>query len=169
VIVQLSPGRVVNAINADATFGDEVDFANARKGSGVQINTSMTVRPNDHLELRGSASSRWLDVDDPVLGSGRLFLAQVERVRAAYSFNARSFVRLIGQYVQTTRDTSLYTFAAEPKEAGLSFSALIAYKLNWQTVLYLGYGDDREYAGPTDALERSGRQAFAKVSYALQR
>ena len=169
VVVQLSPGRVVNAINAGATFGDEIDFANARKGSGVQLNGSVTVRPSDHLELRGSASTRWLNVEDPILGSGRLFLAQIERVRASYSFNARSFVRLIGQYAQTTRNTSLYTYAERPKVADLNFSGLVAYKLNWQTVIYLGYGDDQKYEPSTDALERRGRQAFAKVSYALQR
>jgi hypothetical protein len=51
----------------------------------------------------------------------------------------------------------------------LSFSSLFAYKLNWQTVFYLGYGDDRDFAVVTDRLEPSGRQAFAKLSYALQR
>jgi hypothetical protein len=127
------------------------------------------VRPGNHLELRGNASGRWLEVDDAALGSGRLFLAQVERLRASYSFNSRSFVRLIGQYVQTTRDTSLNTFRVPAKDAGLGFSALFAYKLNWQTVFYLGYGDERAFAETSDRLEASGRQAFAKVSYALQR
>ena len=46
---------------------------------------------------------------------------------------------------------------------------LFAYKLNWQTVLFVGYGDQRTFAESTDHLEKSGRQAFAKVSYALQR
>jgi len=65
--------------------------------------------------------------------SGRLFTAEVERVRATWSFDSRSFVRLVGQYVQTRRDTSLYTFGTSPKTADLSASALFAYKLNWQT------------------------------------
>ncbi|HEX7786441.1 MAG TPA: hypothetical protein VF653_09495, partial [Methylomirabilota bacterium] len=117
----------------------------------------------------GNASGRWLHVDDATLGSGRLFLAQVERLRASYSFNSRSFIRLIGQYVQTTRDTSLYGFPVPAKDASFNVSALFAYKLNWQTVFYVGYGDDRTYATTTDRLERSGRQAFAKVSYAFQK
>jgi hypothetical protein len=146
-----------------------VDFDNARKGSGVTLIGSLTVRPNDHLELRGNASTRWLHVDDPALGSGRLFLAQVERLRASWSFSSRAFVRVIGQYVQTTRDPSLYTFPVAAKDAAFSFSSLVGYKLNWQTVVYAGYGDDRTYATVTDRLERSGRQAFAKVSYAVQR
>ena len=45
---------------------------------------------------------------------------------------------------------------------------MFAYKLNWQTVLYLGYGDDRTYAANNDRLEKAGRSLFAKISYALQ-
>jgi hypothetical protein len=71
--------------------------------------------------------------------------------------------------VQTRRDTSLYTFALPAKDAGFTTSALFAYKINWQTVLYLGYGDDRTFAEATDKLERSGQQLFTKISYAWQR
>jgi len=169
VTVQVSPGRVINSIAVTTSFGDEIDFANARKGDGVSISASATLRPNDHLELSGSANTRWLNVDDAALGSGRLFLAQVERLRASYSFSSRSFIRLIGQYVQTTRAPGLYTFAVNPKSNDVNLSALFAYKLNWQTVVYAGYGDDQRYSNVTGELEHSGRQAFAKVSYALQR
>ena len=167
--IQSSPGRILNSISIEAFVGDEIDFANAREGSGATINGSVTVRPNERLELRGNASTRWLHVNDARLGSGRLFLAQVERLRASYSFNARSFVRLIGQYMQTTRDPDLYTFPVDKKSAALNSSALFAYKLNWQTVFYLGYGDDRDFAAAANQLEPSGRQMFAKVSYAAQR
>jgi hypothetical protein len=168
-IVDMAPSRTVNRVWVEGFVGEEIDFANAREGTGATFNGGFTVRPGDHLELRANASARWLDVDDPALGSGQLFFAQVERLRAAYSFSSRSFIRLIGQYVQTTRDSSLYTFPVDEKEAGFSFSGLFAYKLNWQTVLYLGYGDDQTYDGATDQLHPSARQAFAKVSYALQR
>ena len=50
---------------------------------------------------------------------------------------------------------------------------LLAYKLNWQSVMFVGYGDDRELA--TVAADRArrlaplDRQVFVKVSYAFQR
>ena len=50
----------------------------------------------------------------------------------------------------------------------LSASALFAYKLNWQSVLFVGYGDDRELSHEYE-LEKTGRQFFTKVSYAFQR
>jgi hypothetical protein len=109
VTVQSSPGRVLNSIVLESFFGEEIDFDNAREGTGATINGSVTVRPTDHLELRANVSARWLDVDDPALGSGRLFTAQVERLRAAYQFNSRMFIRLIGQYVQTEREPTLST------------------------------------------------------------
>jgi len=40
--------------------------------------------------------------------------------------------------------------------------------LNWQSVLFVGYGDNRELSD-LSKLEKSSRQAFVKVSYALQR
>ena len=167
--VEASPSRVLNSISLDTYLGDEIDFDNGREGSGVSLSGATSVRPNDHLELRANVSRRWLNVDDPTLGvSGRLFTAQVERLRATWTFNARSFVRMIGQYVETRRDPALYTFPVPDKTAALTGSALFAYKLNWQTLLYAGYGDDRAFAQATDRLEPSSRQVFAKVSYAWQ-
>jgi len=168
VYLQASPGRVLNDFWIESTFGQEIDFNNAREGTGVSLNSSITVRPNAHLELEGRASGRWLHVDDPVLGAGRLFLAQIERLRATYSFTPRSFLRLIGQYQHVRRDPALYTYTVTEKEASFGSSALFAYKLNWQTVLFLGYGDEREYGGADQRLEPSARGAFAKLSYALQ-
>jgi len=146
-----------------------VDFANSRPGEGGTINGFATLRPTDHLELRFDGSRRWLDVDAEDGRSGRLFTASVARLRAQYTFSARMFLRLIGQYVETERDPSLYTFEVSKKDATQTTSVLFAYKLNWQSVLFVGYGDDREFLTETDTLEPSSRQFFLKLSYAFQR
>jgi hypothetical protein len=167
LLLESSPGRLLNHFSLEAYLGEEIDFANAREGRGATLVAAVQLRPSDRLLLTGTASRRWLNVSADGR-NGRLFLAEIERVRATWMFNGRSFVRLIGQYVQTKRDVSLYGFAVEPKDATLSGSVLLAYKLNWQTVLYAGFGDDRTWLDPTGKLERSGQQAFAKVSYAWQ-
>jgi len=166
--VESSPGRVINFFSLDSYFGDEIDFANGREGSGVTLIGTLSVRPGNHLELRADASRRWLDVDAANGLSGRLFTARAERLRATWAFNSRSFVRLVGSYVETRRDTLLYLSSRAPKEASLTGSGLFAYKINWQTVLYVGYGDERSFADTTDRLEPSSRQWFTKVSYAWQ-
>ena len=166
LVLQASPSRLVNQVALDTYFGEEIDFANGRTGHGVTMSGSFTLRPHSHLELQGIANRRWIDV--PADGSGRLFTAQVERLRSTWMFNARSFVRLIGQYVETMRNPALYGFPVSRHDASLSSSALLAYKLNWQTVMYVGYGDQHAFSETTDALVPDARQWFTKVSYAWQ-
>ena len=55
-----------------------------------------------------------------------------------------------------------------PREGTLSAQALLSYKLNWQSVLFVGYGDDRDRTDQND-LVKTGRQVFVKASYAFQR
>jgi hypothetical protein len=77
-------------------------------------------------------------------------------------------VRVIGQYVAATRDLSLYLSPVTPHDGAFTGSALFAYKLNWQSVLFIGYGDSRELT--TDSrLAPVGREFFTKISYAFQR
>ena len=167
-IVEMSPSRVFNQISFDARVGEEIDFDNAREGTGASLATGLTLRPGNHLALRADVSRRWLDVDAGGGLSGRLFTAQVERLRLNWMFNSRAFMRLIGQYVETRRDPALYTFAVPVKVAGFGGSALLAYKVNWQTVVFLGYGDQRAYEPASDRLQPGGNQVFAKLSYAWQ-
>ncbi|MND04256.1 hypothetical protein D3C83_244470 [compost metagenome] len=54
------------------------------------------------------------------------------------------------------------------KSASFSGSALFAYKLNWQTVLFVGYGDGRTFWEESDRLEKEDNQVFVKLSYAWQ-
>jgi hypothetical protein len=54
------------------------------------------------------------------------------------------------------------------EEDEVTGSALFAYKLNWQTVLFLGYSDDRALA-VDNQLAPIGRALFFKISYAFQR
>jgi hypothetical protein len=45
---------------------------------------------------------------------------------------------------------------------------LLSYKLNWQSVLFIGYGDNRMLS-TEDHFEKVERQFFVKLSYAIQR
>jgi hypothetical protein len=167
-----SPSRAFGNLQFIGYFVEEIDFDNAREGTGMNLSASGTWRPDDHTNLTFTGSTRWVDVDDPVLGAGRLFTASLGRARGTYMFNSRCFVRLIGQYLETTRDLSLYVPGIRPyyspKDAGLSVSGLFAYKLNWQTVFYAGYGGDDAYSNATTEMEKNHQQAFLKVSYAWQ-
>ncbi len=163
-----SPTRWLTRVSLQGFVGEEVDFDNSRLGDGGSVNAGVTVRPTDHLELRLAASRRWLDVRADGGRRGRLFTAEIERLRAAYTFTARAFLRVIGEWVETERDPTLYGFAVPARDGGFSGSALFGYKLNWQTVLFVGYGDERTLL-EADRLEPAARELFLKVSYAVQR
>ena len=168
-VVQLSPSLKFNQIGVDGFVGQEIDFDGVRTGTGANINFNATFRPTNHLELRFNEARRWLNVANPTGGRARLFTASVDRLRATYTFTARAFVRVIGQYVSTRRDPTLYSTEVARKDGRFGGSALFAYKLNWQTVLFAGYGDNRELDETAQHLDRVGRQFFMKLSYAFQR
>jgi len=163
----LSPSRRLPAVGFAGNLGDQPDVVNVRVGHGGRLLVTALVRPTDHLGLDVRAERRWLD--ESVTGrSGRLFTADVARVKATYVFDARMLVRIIGQYVETRRDPSLWVQPVPRREGSFAGSALFSYKVNWQTVLFIGYGDDRTLQ-ETGELTRADRQFFLKVSYAFQR
>ena len=167
-MLQASPSMLISQLSLEGALGEEIDIDNARPGHGATLTLGATVRPGDHLALRLDTSRRWIDVRPDQGGpESRLFTAQVERLKATWTFNARSYLRLIGQYERTDSDPSLYHAPVEERSGSFSGSALIAYKLNWQSVLFLGYGDDRAL-DEDGGLDRTSRQFFLKISYAFR-
>ena len=165
--VQFTPSRMFSLVSLNGFVGQDIDFDNSRRGNGANVTATIGVRPTDHLDLRLDGGWQWLSVTAENGTSGRLFLAQFERLRATYTFTSRCFLRVIGQYVRTDRDPSLYTFPVTKLDGSFTASALFAYKINWQTLLFLGYGDNRTLTEDAQLL-RTNRQFFLKLSYAFQ-
>jgi hypothetical protein len=166
--LQFSPSRQISQLVLEGFVGEDVDFEGARVGRGARISLSAALRPTDHLELRLDEARRWLNLDAGRGRRERLFNASVDRLRATYTFTSRCFLRGIVQWVETKRDPALFADTVEKREGSLSTSALLAYKLNWQTVLFLGYGDARTLT-ENEVLAKADRQFFVKLSYAFQR
>jgi hypothetical protein len=165
---QFDPSRTFTRVGVQGNVGQAVDLANVQVGNGVDLSAFVTLRPAARLTLQLLAARRSLDVPRPGGGEGRLFTSSVARVRALVHFSARAYLRLIGQWVGTTSDPSLYPYPVDPDEGGFQGSALFTYKINWQTALYVGYGDERALDAQDD-LRPTSRQVFAKISYAFQR
>jgi hypothetical protein len=164
--LQFTPSKTFSLVVLDGFVGQQVDFANSRLGHGGVVNLTSTIQPTNHLQLQIIANRNWLDVPAGG-GSQRLFTAEVARLKATYTFTARAFLRIIGQYVRTERDPSLFASPVAKLDGAFIGSVLFAYKLNWQTVCFLGYGDNRTLAENGDFLP-GGRQVFLKLSYAFQ-
>ncbi|MFI5143845.1 MAG: DUF5916 domain-containing protein, partial [Thermoanaerobaculales bacterium] len=140
--LSIDPGRVFSRIMLNGFVGDQPDVANARAGHGADLTLTGTIKPTEHLALDFNAERQWLDVDAGGT-SQRLFSAEISRLKATYNFTSRTSLRLIGQYYTATRNPALYTQPVSERDRSFNGSALFAYKLNWQTVLFLGYGDSR--------------------------
>jgi hypothetical protein len=166
-LAQFSPTRLLSNIGVNGTTGQEIDFASARPATGTTTNVSATLNPTNHLNLLLNQNQIRVNIHNAVEARQQLFVARVSRVRGTYTFTSRMFVRGTAQYVSTNRDPSLYAFSTIARSGNLTGQVLLSYKLNWQSVVFVGYGDDRMLS-TQDRFEKVGRQFFVKLSYAFQ-
>ncbi len=175
---QARPARFLPLVTLVGHLGQDLDVVNLRTGRGGEVSIGVTTRPGSHLQLDFNGDREWIDVADSVgtIGDGRLFTAQITRLKATWTFTARSFARAIGQYESVRRDPRLDLVPVSGRSAQFSGSLLYGYQVNWQTVLFVGYGDDRALpeaapGQPSGAgrLAPVDREFFVKLSYAFQR
>jgi hypothetical protein len=165
---QLAPSRLFGQVSVNGEIGDEIDYANARPGRGGAFTLSARIQPEGHLELRLDEALSWVDVNSNG-AERRLFTAVVHRLKTTYNFTNRAFFRGIVQYIREDRNPDLYVQPGLPKQdSAFSTSLLLAYKLNWQSVVFLGYGDN-QVGNEQYELARHDRQLFLKISYAFQK
>ncbi len=96
---------------------------------------------------------------------GNLYQANLSEARFVYQFNVRTFARVITQYLDVDRNPELYIDPVETNEQNLFNQVLFSYKINPQTVLFLGYSDNHLGEGTLD-LTQSDRTVFLKIGYA---
>lgn len=143
--------------------GDAVDFANARAASSLLLNPSLEVALGRHINLNVNHL-----YENLTLEGNRIYLANLLQARLIYNFNVRAFMRVIVQYSDIKYNPVLYLFPVDPREKGVFTQLLFSYKINPQTVLFLGYTDTGIGSANYD-ITRAGRTFFLKLGYALVR
>ncbi|HEY0511450.1 MAG TPA: DUF5916 domain-containing protein [Thermoanaerobaculia bacterium] len=150
------------AFNVD--YGDAIDFTNNRPADTLVLTPGAELKLGRHVNALINHTLQILNVE-----GGRLFEANLSQLRLIYNFNSRCFVRGIFQYLDLRRTVDLYLPALQPsldaKTRTLFTQLLFSYKLNAQTVLFLGYSDD-QLGIPDFGLTRTDRTFFFKVGYA---
>jgi len=141
-------------------YGDQIDYANTQLGTRMQFVPSAQLNLGLHLKMELSHTYEQLDVD-----AGRLYSANVSHLKLIYQFNKRMFVRTILQHKNYQRNVSLYQSSVEAQTKKLFTQFLISYKINPQTVFFLGYSDDY-YEDENISLIQTNRTVFAKIGYA---
>ena len=145
-------------------IGDAVDFTNNQPADVLVVQPGAELKLGRHVNAKIDHTLQRLDVE-----GGELFEANLTQLRLVYNFNVRSFVRGIFQYLDLQQNPQLYRPEfrpfIEPETEELFTQLLFSYKLNAQTVLFLGYSDNR--LGNRDfSLKQTDRTFFFKVGYA---
>jgi hypothetical protein len=146
-----------------ARGGKQVDFANTRLADEITLRPKVEWNVNQHLLVRLQHTYDRLDMED----GQRIFKANLSDLRVTWQFNVRSFVRLTTQRQDIERNVAVYadpTTQAHSLTVGAQF--LYSYKVNPQTVVYVGYADNSLEDDSLLDLTRTNRTLFAKLSYA---
>ncbi|MEM7432213.1 MAG: carbohydrate binding family 9 domain-containing protein [Pseudomonadota bacterium] len=145
-----------------AGIGEKIDFSNSRIADEIVLEPFVTWNVNQHLLMRVRGSFVQLDTPE----GPNIFKASLADVRLTWQFNVRSFLRLTTQYFDIRRNPDSYNDPVDRREKDFGRQLLFSYKLNPQTVFFLGYSDQLVQDDSLDQLEARDRTWFAKIGYA---
>lgn len=163
--VEATPRRGLS-MHLFVKFSDQIDFANTRLGDQVLFEPSISWNINRNLLARVNSVFVKLDTKDgePILD------ASVIDARLTWQFSVRSFLRLTIQQSEIDRNLSIYDIDVvddyDAKTRNVGRQLLYSYKINPQTVFFLGYSDQYVDEDQLDGLTVSDRSLFLKIGYA---
>ncbi len=147
-------------LNAIVLYGDTIDYSNARQAIGLNLLPSLEFSLGRHINVNLQHAFQRLSFE-----GNEIFTANLSQARLIYNFNVRTFVRVIVQYLDVARNPALYLFPIPDKTQTVFTQFLFSYKLNPQTVLFIGYSDN--YLGMTNIdITQTNRTFFVKLGYA---
>ncbi|MFC1575733.1 carbohydrate binding family 9 domain-containing protein [Gemmatimonadota bacterium] len=152
-------------LNFNGYAGNTVDYTNAREGTLLNLSPRAELKLGRHLNISLQHAYQRLEH-----GGKKTFVANLSQVRAVYNLNVRTFFRAIVQYQDVDRNVEEYLSSVSPETQTVFTQFLFSYKVNPQTVLFLGYSDNA-YGLLTPELvrtdlTRTDRTFFLKLGYA---
>ncbi len=163
--IQATPRRGLS-MQLFAKLADQIDFANTRLADQVVLEPSFSWNISRSLLARVNSVFVSLDTKE----GEKIFDASVIDARLTWQFSVRSFLRMTIQHSEVDRNLSAYDadivddYDAKSKDVGRQL--LYSYKINPQTVFFLGYSDQYVDEDDLDGLTASDRSLFMKIGYA---
>jgi len=143
-------------------YGDKIDYSNDRLGTQMRIEPRVTWNITKKLLLRLNGVASKLETPD----GEQIFNAAIIDARLTWQFNLRSFLRLTIQNTDVERNQAEYIDEIDETSQDMGRQLLYSYKLNPQTVFFLGYSDQYMDDDTVDDLTISDRTWFMKIGYA---
>lgn len=143
-----------------AHFGDMVDYSNLRLAWHIIYDPALEFSLGKHINV--DLRHRYMRL---AYKGDNVFIANLSQIKLIYNFSVRSFIRAIIQYQDIANEPDMYQFPVDKENKTLFTQFLFSYKLNPQTVLFLGYSDNSlDYTGIN--MTQLNRTFFVKLGYA---
>ncbi len=149
------------SISNSFDYGDEIDYANNRLGTATFIRPGFTWNPTKHITFRSSLTYKKLEANDE-----KVFTAKLLDTRLTYQFSVRSFLRLAIIYSDVDRNQANYIDDVTQENRSISTQLLYSYKINPQTLFFVGYSDSAYANDEINDLTKDAKTVFMKFSYA---
>ena len=144
-------------------FGDMIDYTNHRLAWHMILNPACELNLGRHINVDFRFKSMRM-----ALKGVEIFTADLIQAKLVYNFSVRAFIRAIAQYELISRNPTLYDSPVGSKDRNLLTQFLFSYKLNPQTVVFIGYSDN--HLGDSQInMKRSSRTFFVKLGWAWLR
>jgi len=159
---ETKPGGMVS-FSLSGSYGDWIDFSQGRPAERFNASPSVSLNLGRRFRLQFQHLHSQLDVEGT-----RLFTAEMPQLNVTWQKSRRLFVRTILQYADIRRNDALYQEPVETETRDLQAQILFSYKVNPQTVFFVGYNDNRNGNDQMDLIQLD-RSFFLKGSYAWTR
>ncbi|MBL4900506.1 MAG: carbohydrate binding family 9 domain-containing protein [Colwellia sp.] len=152
-------------LSLELTLGDKIDDANDSLGDLIELEGNLAVFITDHLEFDLYQTFSKLDAKNST-NSENIYVAHISELRLSYQFDVQSYLKLSFVYCDVNRNPDNNNFINSTQSKSLSSQLIYAYKLNPQTIFFLGYSDNSLQGNDLTKLTRAERTFFTKISYA---
>jgi len=145
-------------------YGSRIDYANEQIGDSYATQAQAQWDINDHWQV--DVKHNYSVLDSPE--GERVYTANLLDFRLYYKFSMRSMLKLILQFEDIDRNKDAYFYQVSHINKDYGSQLVYSYKINAQTLFYLGYSDKSYQDDSLKHVERDQRTFFTKLSYAWQ-
>jgi hypothetical protein len=144
-------------------IGDRIDYDNSRPAKMQSIEPFVDWNISRHLSLRLRTDFFQLETKE----GNAIIDADVYDLRLTWQFSRRSYLRFTTQRFDIARNQDEYIDDVDARARDVGRQLLYSYKINPQTVFFLGYSDNLTDDDTLSGPEETERTAFMKIGYAF--
>ena len=145
-------------------YASRIDYINEQLGNVINTQSQVVWDINNHWQV--DIKHNYSQLENA--GRERVFSANTLDFRLYYKFDMQSMLKLILQLEDIDRNTQAYYFQTSHTNKDFGSQLIYSYKLNAQTLFYLGFSNKGYQDDSLKHVEQDQRTLFTKFSYAWQ-